>query len=232
MIAELNERVDLGSFGESINKWVNIEADLILYVFLPPLLFGEAMNLNWYQVKGGFAQSLTLAGPGVIVGAFVMGFIVKFIMPFGWSWNLSMVFGSILSATDPVAVVALLKDAGASSKLTILIIGESLMNDGTAMVYYCLILTSLFLKMYSKLIFKVLFTLFYNMLHGDVYNFAGIVIFFLKMALGSPLLGMAFGILAVRWLRIVNRPLVGEDTTIQIAITLCCAYLSFYTSQV
>ena len=45
-----------------------------------------------------------------------------------------MYTGSILSATDPVAVVALLKSAGASPKLTILIVGESLLNDGTAMV--------------------------------------------------------------------------------------------------
>ena len=52
----LSSHSGLGIFGESVNQWVNIKADLILYVFLPALLFGEAMNLNWYQVKGGFMQ--------------------------------------------------------------------------------------------------------------------------------------------------------------------------------
>jgi hypothetical protein len=75
-----------------------------------------------------------LAGPGVVIGAVLMGVFAKFLLPYNWSWNLAMVFGSILSATDPVAVVALLKSAGASPKLTILIVGESLLNDGTAMV--------------------------------------------------------------------------------------------------
>ena len=51
--------------------------------------------------------------------------------------------GAILSATDPVAVVALLKGAGASPKLTILIVGESLLNDGTAMVLFSLFYQSL-----------------------------------------------------------------------------------------
>ena len=83
---------------------------------------------------GGFLQSVLLAGPGVVIGAVLMGVFAKFMLPYDWSWNLAMVFGSILSATDPVAVVALLKSAGASPKLTILIVGESLLNDGTAMV--------------------------------------------------------------------------------------------------
>jgi hypothetical protein len=95
-----------------------------------------------------------------------------------------MLFGSILSATDPVAVVALLKDAGASPKLTILIIGESLMNDGTAMV---------------------LFTLYLNIMKGDDYSVGDIVLFFVEETLGAPLLGMAFGLLAVWCLSKVNR---------------------------
>jgi NhaP-type Na+/H+ or K+/H+ antiporter len=86
----------MGVLGESIIRWVNIDGDLILYVFLPALIFGEAMNLNWYQVKGGFMQALLLAGPGVIIGAFSMGMICYCIMPFGWSWNLSMIFGSVI----------------------------------------------------------------------------------------------------------------------------------------
>ena len=92
-----------GSFTESVNEWVKIDAELILFIFLPPLIFGEAMNLNWHHVKGAINQATMLAGPGVLIGAALMGIFVKYALPYNWSWNLSMVFGSILSATDPVA---------------------------------------------------------------------------------------------------------------------------------
>ena len=74
-----------------------------------------------------------------------------------------MVFGAITAATDPVAVVAILKEAGASPNLTMIIVGESLMNDGTAMV---------------------LFELFFGMLRGDVLSTGEIALYFLKMVLG------------------------------------------------
>ena len=63
---------------------------------------------------------------------------LRYLLPYGWDWNLAMAFGSILAATDPVAVVALLKAVGASPKLTMQITGEALMNDGTAIVLFML----------------------------------------------------------------------------------------------
>jgi NhaP-type Na+/H+ or K+/H+ antiporter len=153
---------------------------------------------------------LLLAGPGVIMGAVFMALFLYFFIPLGWNWNICMLLGSILAATDPVAVVALLKNAGASPKLTILIIGESLMNDGTAMV---------------------LFTLYYNMMEGKHYSGGGIIVFFLSTCIGSPLLGIAFGLAGVFWLGRANRPLSGDDVTIQIVITVCVAYLVFYVAQ-
>lgn len=56
--------------------------------------------------------------------------ILQLTFPYNWSWKTSLLLGGLLSATDPVAVVALLKDLGASKKLSTIIEGESLMNDG------------------------------------------------------------------------------------------------------
>jgi NhaP-type Na+/H+ or K+/H+ antiporter len=56
--------------------------------------------------------------------------MIQFTFPYNWSWKTSLLLGGLLSATDPVAVVALLKDLGASKKLSTIIEGESLMNDG------------------------------------------------------------------------------------------------------
>lgn len=55
---------------------------------------------------------------------------IQLTFPYNWSWKTSLLLGGLLSATDPVAVVALLKDLGASKKLSTIIEGESLMNDG------------------------------------------------------------------------------------------------------
>lgn len=199
-----------GTFGNSIESWTRINAELILYIFLPPLLFGEVMNLNWHHVKGGILQSIILAGPGVLMGAALMGCIAKGILPYNWSWNLCMVFGAILAANDPVAVVALLKSVGASPTLTILIVGESLLNDGTAIV---------------------LFELFHEMLNGEEFTAGDIIVFALRAVVGSVCVGFAFGMVTLRWLRSAKRPMREEDTLIQTVVTICSAYACFFTAQ-
>ena len=72
------------------------------------MIFSDAINLDMHLAKRVFWQCALLAGPGVLLGAFLNAMVAKFIFPYEWDWNLSMAFGSILSATDPVAVVALL----------------------------------------------------------------------------------------------------------------------------
>ncbi|KAF7827546.1 sodium/hydrogen exchanger 8 isoform X1 [Senna tora] len=75
-------------------------------------------------------QMILLAGPGVLISTFCLGSVLKFTFPYNWSWKTSLLLGGLLSATDPVAVVALLKELGASKKLSTIVEGESLMNDG------------------------------------------------------------------------------------------------------
>lgn len=168
------------------------------------------MSLNWYHVKGAFWQAVILAGPGVIIGAALTGVIAKYMLPYSWNWNLSMTFGSILSATDPVAVVSLLKSVGASPKLTMIIVGESLLNDGTAMV---------------------LFTVFNHCLNGMSYTIDSIIVFFASACFGSAFIGLLIGAVTVRWMRTANRTLSEMDVLVQIAITLCAAYLTFFVTQ-
>merc|ERR1719265_3097699 len=98
------------------------------------------MTLNIQLVRNCFAQILILACPGVIMGTVLTAAFGKFVLPYNWDWPLCFVFGSMLSATDPVAVVALFNTLGVSPRLTMLISGESLLNDGTAMVIFSLML--------------------------------------------------------------------------------------------
>mmetsp|Transcript_2893 Transcript_2893/g.4440 ORF Transcript_2893/g.4440 Transcript_2893/m.4440 type:complete len:1037 (-) Transcript_2893:411-3521(-) len=199
---------------ESIKMWDEMEPELILFLFLPALLFGEAMLLNFHHVRGAVAPAAILAGPGALFGAFAMAALVKLALPYGWDWSLCLIFGVILCATDPVAVVALLKSAGASHKLTYLIIGEALMNDGTALVLY---------------------NLLYSLIKLDnpegMFTAYDVAIYFVRVIVISPLMGFAFGMGSVACLSVANRRMQEGDTTIQMAITICCAYLTFFCAE-
>ena len=125
---------------ESISKSVlsisYMHPHLILFVFIPVLLFESAFNCDWYIFKRQFINMLILAGPGVCWGAVIRAVFFKIILMYDMTWFLAFTLGSVLSATDPVAVVALLKELGASTKFNTLIEGEALLNDGTAMVFF------------------------------------------------------------------------------------------------
>ncbi|EMS54652.1 Sodium/hydrogen exchanger 8 [Triticum urartu] len=117
----------------SIVTWANINPDLLLAAFLPALLFESAFSMEAHQIKKCMAQMLLLAGPGVLMSTFLLGTALKLTSPYDWNWETSLLLGGLLSATDPVAVVAVLKELGTSKKLSTIIEGESLMNDGVAL---------------------------------------------------------------------------------------------------
>ena len=90
-----------------------------------------------------------LAGPMLLLCAVLTSIVMLYPLQYesrGFDWSSGLMFGAIVSATDPVAgkkiklnsylVVAMLKELGASKKLGTIIEGESLLNDGTAMVLY------------------------------------------------------------------------------------------------
>merc|ERR1719162_847553 len=126
------------SWFNSIDLWEHINPHMLMFALLPALIFGEAMRLNVPLVSKCFWQVLTLACPGVLMCTGLTAFIAVHILPYGWDWPLALVFGSILSATDPVAVVALFNTLGVSKRLTMIISGESLLNDGTAICIFVL----------------------------------------------------------------------------------------------
>lgn len=127
---EFGSNYHLGDLGNGIRIWADIDADLLLAVFLPILIFEGAFSMEVHQIKKCMAQMLLLAGPGVLISTVLIGAAVKLVFPYDWNWKTSLLLGAVLSATDPVAVVALLKDMGASKKLSTIVEGESMMNDG------------------------------------------------------------------------------------------------------
>jgi monovalent cation:H+ antiporter, CPA1 family len=117
---------------------VQISPNLILALLVPPLIFEAAFHLNYNDLRRNLAQILILAIPGVILTTLITGGIVAW--GAGLALPLAMVFGALVSATDPVSVVALFRTMGVPKRLQVLLEGESLFNDGTAIVVFDLMI--------------------------------------------------------------------------------------------
>ncbi len=117
---------------------IELTPELILSLFIPPLVFEAAFHLEFKYLRENWLTIVGLAIPGVLLTTFVVGAIVSWGV--GISLSSGLVFGALIAATDPVAVVSLFKALGAPKRLTTLVESESLFNDGTAIVLFKLIL--------------------------------------------------------------------------------------------
>ena len=113
---------------------LELTPELILALFIPPLVFEAAFHLNLTELRRNLPAIVLLAVPGVILTTFIVGGIL--VLGPKLSLSLALVFGALISATDPVAVVALFRTLGVPKRLSVLIEGESLFNDGTAIVIF------------------------------------------------------------------------------------------------
>lgn len=171
--------------------------DVILQVFIPALLFEAAYNLSWPRLRAEIRPIIALAIPGVVAGTFIVGAIVHLA---GLRWPVALLFGALIAATDPVSVLATFRQIGANRRLSIIIEGESLFNDGTALVIF-------------KLVLAVV-------LAGGVTASTTILAFIASIA-GGVAVGLAVGYLGALALRQI------DDYLVEITVTLLMAYGTF-----
>lgn len=112
--------------------------ELILWIFLPPLLFEASWNLNWKDLKRDLLPIAVYVTIGVAIT--IVGLALPLHQWQGISLPVALLIGTCLAATDPVSVSALLKELGAPPRLKALVEGESMFNDGTAVVAFGLML--------------------------------------------------------------------------------------------
>jgi len=210
LIIALMQPSSWDTFEMSVGLWMRADPHLLLFCFLPPLVFSEAMSLNVTLVKRCFWQCMILAGPGVVLGTGMIAVVGKYMLPYGWDWPTALLFGSILSATDPVAVVAIFNSLGVSPRLTMLVSGESLFNDGTAIV---------------------LFQLCIRIAQGMTPGVGEVLRFFWWMTTMGPLFGAALGFFAVWFLGLSAGENYPGDVMCQVVVTFCCAYMSFFIAE-
>jgi NhaP-type Na+/H+ or K+/H+ antiporter len=142
LVAGIYYKVDreVASF-ESLSSDLNPQA--FAAIFHAALVFSGAFSTPIHLLERELWHYLWLAGPALVLGVGLTAAFVKAALPYDFSWTACLLLGSILSPTDPVAIINVLKDIGASERFTLLMEGESLFNDCTAFVLFEVFLTSL-----------------------------------------------------------------------------------------
>lgn len=195
---------------DAVSSVANINPDLILYLFLPILIFDAAYELNLHIFKKTLANATLLAAPGLIIcmlltGALMMG-VATFIPGFeSWTWAFALMFGALISATDPVAVVALLHELKTSKRFSTLVDAESLLNDGTGIVCFML-----FFGAYAA---------------GETTHASPLITFIREVGL-STLLGFLLARIVIWFITRIN-----SEEMVQNSVIILAAYLTFILSQ-
>jgi CPA1 family monovalent cation:H+ antiporter len=187
----------LGSVGLGLGDWAKsllktVDFDVILMEgMLSFLLFAGALHVDLSALLEKKWSILSLATVGILTSTFLVGTVVWLV--FGWiglgiPYVYALLFGALISPTDPIAVMAILKRAGTPPSLEEMITGESLFNDGVGVV--------IFLTMLEYITGD----------HG--LSGAGALLFFLQEAGGGLLLGLIIGLLAYSMLRSIDNYIV------------------------
>jgi CPA1 family monovalent cation:H+ antiporter len=120
---------------------VQLTEEIVLTLFLPPLLFQAGLNLELAELRRHWATIAFFAFPGVILSAGVAAVAIRYLLPMVLppehaNWTTALVVGVMVAPTDPISVVAVFRHFGVPQRLRVLIEGESLFNDGTAAAFF------------------------------------------------------------------------------------------------
>lgn len=197
-------------FSAALDSVANINPDLILYIFLPILIFDAAYELNLHIFKKTLTNATLLAAPGLIICMILTAGVlmaISFFVPGyeKWTWASALMFGALISATDPVAVVALLHELKTSKRFSTLVDAESLLNDGTGIV--C-------------------FMLFYGITVWGQNDELTPILEFCQVVAGGAILGFIAARLVIWFITRVN-----SEEMIQNSVIILSAYLVFILAQ-
>jgi CPA1 family monovalent cation:H+ antiporter len=176
--------------------------ELILALLVPPLIYEAAFHLNIDALRRNLVTILAFAILGVVVTTFLVAVVVSWGTEI--SFSAAILFGTLVAATDPVAVIALFRSIGVPKRLQVILEGESLLNDGTAIV---------------------LFTLALDLIPRGEFNLVSSLIEFLRVSGGGLAVGLLLGYLISLVFRRIDEPLI--ETT----LTLVLAYGAYLVAE-
>jgi CPA1 family monovalent cation:H+ antiporter len=181
----------------------HVGADVILLAFVPGLVFEAALTLDLPELRRRLVTVSLLATVGVALTVLLIGTLTH--LALGFSWAAGMLLGAILAATDPIAVVTLLRQLKAPAGLAAILEGESLFNDGTGVAVFSAVLATIVAGQPS---------------------FGGAVVRFVEIAAGGAVIGVVVGFLGVALMR------AAEDAPLEILATLVIAYGSYLAADI
>lgn len=183
------------AIAELLPRRIGLDSALILDLFLPILLFEAAINTDISRLRSTVKPIALLAIPGVLIASGTTATILKYAL--GLQWTPALLVGVILAITDTVSVIAVFREVAVPSRLSTIVEGESLFNDGMALVLFSLILQS-----YTT---------------GSV-TLADGVQQFLVVIVGGTLLGLGLGYLSAGLFAQSEDPLTGVLLTVAVAL--------------
>ena len=187
-------------------RLIRLTPEVVLYLFIPTLIFPTAVRLDLHLLKDNAYPILVLALPGLIVSTLVVGGIVGTVTPL--AWGTAMLFGALISATDPVAVVALFEELKVPRRLSILVEGESLFNDAVAVVLFGGILSAINSDTHGPALLA----------HGAAS--------FVWVSLGGLGVGAVAAVVYAAVVRFAD-----DDPLVEIALSMVLAYTSFAVAE-
>ena len=121
LISELTHAMHLGVISDLFHSFESLEitSEIIIFIFLPALVFESSLAIDVRKLLADIRPIMFLAVVGLLISAFMVGGAVWAVS--GMSFLVCLLLGAILSATDPVAVVAIFKDLGAPKRLAVLV---------------------------------------------------------------------------------------------------------------
>src|SRR6202171_5714511 len=176
-------------------QFPRIGGSVILLAFVPGLIFEAALTLDQPELRRRILPVGLLATIGVAITVVLIGVLTHLIL--GLSWASAMLLGAILAATDPIAVITLLRRVKAPGGLVAILEGESLFNDGTGVAVFSAVLATIL---------------------SGAPSFGDASLRFLEITLGGTAIGLAVGFLGLGLLRFA------EDAPLEILATLVIAY--------
>jgi CPA1 family monovalent cation:H+ antiporter len=176
--------------------------DVILTLFLPALLFEGSLKIELRHIRTDIVPLLLLANLGVLIATLVTGLVIYYAI--GMSLIVALLFGSMVSATDPISVLSIFKEVAVDERLSVLVEGESLLNDGTAVALFQILLASA--------------------VGGGVGLVWGAGQFLLSV-MGGALLGLALGYFVSKLTKRI------DDAQIEITFTTILAYGTFLLAR-
>jgi CPA1 family monovalent cation:H+ antiporter len=182
---------------------------LLFSVFLPGLVFEAAFHIEFKQFWRNRLAIVALAVPGVVAATALTALILTPVagtlhFAEGFNWHYALIFGALISATDPIAVVPIFRNLHVPQRLSVLLEGESLLNDGTAIVF---------------------FTLSLGLAAGAQATAGGLALDFITIVGAGLLIGAAIGFVVSKIIQRVDDPMI------EITLTTIAAYGSFVAAE-